>query len=173
MYTGLAAEKNLYNDMVDIGVKSGLKTIVAKVHAVLFMEPEEISLEEIATKTGYSLASVSNAAKQLELFKKARRIKKPGSKKVYYKGEKNLVCEIHDHIQKTMEGVIKPMQERMPRLIKELKNTLKEKNLTKEKKEELKNKIKWYESYNEQNHLLGTIFGKIEKEFHQHEYTYR
>lgn len=173
VYEGTKPEQELYEDVVNLGMQAGLKAVMAKVHAVLFMEAEEISLEDIAKQTGYSLASVSTAAKHLETFKKAQRIKKPGSKKVYYKGEKNMVCVLHEHIKESIEGAIKPMQQRLPYCLTELKKELKNKSLTKEKKKELKKKITWYESYLEQNELLAKIFDNIEKEFTKHENTYR
>lgn len=173
MYKGLKAEEDLYQAVVDLGVKAGMKMVLAKVNAVLFMEPEEVSLEDIAEKTGYSLASVSGAAKQLEAFKKATRAKRPGSKRSYYKGEKNFIRMLHNHFKSSIEQGIKPLQEALPYILKDLKSALKDQNLQKDKREELKRKIAWYESYYEQNKTIEELFCKMEKHFQGHEHDYR
>jgi DNA-binding transcriptional regulator GbsR (MarR family) len=173
VYKGLKAEEELYRAVVDLSVKAGMKMILAKINAVLFMEPEEVSLEELAEKTGYSLASVSGAARQLEAFKKATRIKKPGSKRIYYKGEKNFIRMLHDHFKSSIEQGIRPLQEALPYILKDLKSALKDQKIKKEKREELKRKIAWYESYYEQNKIIDELFSKVEKHFQCHEHNYR
>lgn len=68
----------------------GLDGSSAKLVATLYLEPEEIALEALAKKTGYSLASVSTKTTFLENLGMLQRVKKPGSKKVYVFVEKDL-----------------------------------------------------------------------------------
>lgn len=57
---------------------------------ILYLEPNEISMEDMAKKTGYSLASISNTMKMLESNNFIQRIKKPKTKKVYFFMEKDI-----------------------------------------------------------------------------------
>ncbi|MBW2982784.1 winged helix-turn-helix transcriptional regulator [Candidatus Woesearchaeota archaeon] len=165
----LPAEKRLHEAVKDMARQSGAKTLFAKVNAIAFFEPEEISLDELAERTGYSLASISTTVREMERMGKLKRIKKPGSKKVYIRGEKNLIKAMHDHFNRAVENVLKPMEEILPPAIKELKQDLKSKDFTKEEKELLKKKIRWYEDYLEQNERVKAIFDKMSKEFLKHE----
>jgi DNA-binding transcriptional regulator GbsR (MarR family) len=165
----LASEEVLYRKGVEVGRKMGGNTLTAKVYTELFLEPSPISLEELSEKTGYSLASVSNAVRILQDVKKIRRIKHPGSKKVYVELEKDIVLTLHQHFKQVIDGGLRPMQECLPITISDIKKELK-KELSKEEKERLKKKLTWYESYLEQNMIICDIFMKMEKEFKKYEY---
>lgn len=69
----------------------GLPGPLSRVIAVLYLQPEEISMEDLARKTGYSLASISNSIKVLDGLGMAERIRKPGSRRVYVFMEKDLI----------------------------------------------------------------------------------
>lgn len=172
MYKRLPAEEELYQSMVNIWFKLGAKMVHAKVNALLFLEPGPISLETIATQTGYSLASVSNAVKYLELVRAVRRSKEPGSKKIYVQGEKNFVQMIHQQFKQSIDTALKPMQEVMPGIIEELKKELKKEH-GKEKKQAIKEKIAWYQEYLEQNRKITTLFTHIEQQFKKLEHEHR
>ncbi|MBD3209529.1 hypothetical protein GF367_03875 [Candidatus Woesearchaeota archaeon] len=173
VYQGLPAEEELYRAIVDLSLKAGANMLFAKVNAVLFLEPRPLSLEAIAEKTGYSLASVSTIVKQFEMTRKAHRIKKPGSKKIYVQGEKNFVSMLHQQFKHIIDTALKPMQDLMPRIIKELKQAQKDPKTRKEKKEELKKKIQWYEDYLEQNHKIVNLFNDMEQSFKKLEHLHR
>lgn len=173
MYQGLPAEEELYREVVDLGIKSGAKTLFAKVNAILFLEPGPVPLEELAEKTGYSLASVSNAVKQLETFKHVRRVKQPGSKKIYVQGEKNVIKMLHEQISKSMDLTVRPMRDIMPRIISDLKKDLKDRHLSEEKQQDLKAKIAWYENYLDQNREIEAVFEKVHREFRKCEQEHR
>jgi DNA-binding transcriptional regulator GbsR (MarR family) len=165
----LPAEQRLHEAAKEMARKSGAKTLFAKVNAIAFFEPEEVSLDELAERTGYSLASISTTVRELERLGKVRRIKKPGTKKVYVKGEKNMIKSLHDHFSNALENVLKPMEEILPPAIKELKQELKSKDFPKEEKDHLKKKIEWYEQYLEQNKRAKEIFDRMNREFLKHE----
>lgn len=173
MYKGLPAEEELYRAAIELGLKSGAKTVIAKVAALLFMEPRALSLEEIAERTGYSLASISNAVKHLELLGKVKRIKEPGSKKIYVEGEKNYIRMIHQQFKHVIDVALKPMQDIIPNTIQELKKELKDPAHEKKKKEHIKEKIVWYEEYLKQNEKIFELFTTMESSFRKLEQEHR
>lgn len=172
MYKALPAEEDLYRTLVDLGMRSGAKMLVAKVNAIVFMEPGPLSLEEIAEKTGYSLASVSNAVKRLEEIKKLRRIKEPGSKRVYVQGEKNFIDMLHGQLKHVIDIAITPMREQLPITIQELKKGTRA-NKDHEEKRLLKEKIDWYNDYLRQTEELLKILTIIDHEFNKTKKDYR
>lgn len=70
-------------------MSTGLDSISSQIMAILFVQTHEVAMEEIANYTGYSLASISNKLNFLEKATIVQRIKKPGSKKVYFFMEKD------------------------------------------------------------------------------------
>lgn len=69
----------------------GFDEISSRILGFLFIETEEMSLEEIAIETGYSLSAVSTAMKHLSQYHILRRFTKPGSKRAFFILEKNMV----------------------------------------------------------------------------------
>lgn len=120
----------LYSEMHQI---HGLDHLLTRIFTIAYLEPEEISMEEIADKTGYSLASVSNKVKIFEQMGILTRVKKPGTKKIFLKSEKNFLRMTRDHMLKKEEIGIKHVKKRLPDIIKELKKE----NLTKKQKKKL------------------------------------
>ena len=78
---------DMYKQM---GQMQGADSLLSSIFGILYLEPEEVSMDELAKKTGYSLASISNNIKTLERVGVVKRIKKPGSRKAYFFIEKNL-----------------------------------------------------------------------------------
>ncbi|MEM2131499.1 MAG: MarR family transcriptional regulator [Candidatus Woesearchaeota archaeon] len=107
---------------------------------ILFLEPEEIALEEIAERTGYSLASVSNTMKMLENNGFVERIKKPKTKKVYFFMEKDL-AKINLLKIKFISQHIKEVLSQLPIVIEKYSKLKNERN---------KKKLKIIENYKAQ-----------------------
>ena len=103
----------------------GLSDLCAKITALLYLEPEDMPMEELANKTGYSLASISNTMKLLENLGMVKRIKKPKTKKIFYYMEKNLVKINIDKLRAAYESAIKPVKEQVPLIIAKYKNKVK------------------------------------------------
>jgi DNA-binding transcriptional regulator GbsR (MarR family) len=131
-------EEEIKNIFCGTASMMGLKEPVIKVIAHLYLEPEEIAMDELAKKTGYSLASVSNIMAMLENFNLAKRIKKPGTKKVFFFMEKNL-AKLNIQKLKNVSIYIKCMGERMPAVL--------EKYRKKAKSDYEKKKLKIAENY--------------------------
>lgn len=157
------AEEDLHKLLVDMGLKSGVKLITAKVFAIVFAVPDEIALEDIASRSGYSLSAVSTAVKELERFRKVRRMRHPGSRKVFVKGEKNFVKLFHEQLRASREYMVKPFRESLPFIIKQLKKEARDGKHDKKKREELKEKIVWYECFVRQNETLDELLNSIDE----------
>ena len=116
----------------------GLDELSSKIIAILYAEPNELSLDEIAKRTRYSLSAVSTAMKFIERIGLIKRIKKPKSRKVYFYMEKGMIRFSLDMIRRKYEGVILPTKQRLPSIIKRYKR---------EKSENSKNELKIIENY--------------------------
>jgi DNA-binding transcriptional regulator GbsR (MarR family) len=103
----------------------GLPDASVNVFAVLYLEPEEISMDEVAKRTGYSLASISTTLRQLEALRMVERSRKPGSAKVYLYMHKNL-GRIHLQKMRAMqEMAIHPLKTMLPGMIARYKKKTK------------------------------------------------
>jgi DNA-binding transcriptional regulator GbsR (MarR family) len=159
------AEQELRELLVQTSTRLGIPPLVAEVHAIIMMEPKEMSLEDITERTGYSLASVSTTVRHLETMRKVRRVTRPGSKKIYVQGEKDTIQAVHDHFKNAVEAMIRPLNESLPGIIKKLKEEVHAQK-GKEEQATLKERIAWYERLLEQNRSMDLLFTRIEKEFH-------
>jgi len=95
----------------------GMGDLQATVLSVIYLEPSEVAMEEISKKTGYSLASISNTMKMLEGAGIVRRIKKPGTKKVFFYMEKDLIKLNIQKIKAAYESIINPGKKMLPQII--------------------------------------------------------
>ena len=135
---------------------SELNGIFAKVASVLYIQPEEISMEELAKETDYSLASVSNSMKILVNMGIVKRTRKPRTKKVFFYMEKDIFKINKQKIEFAYESFIKPVEESMPKLI--------EKYEKKTKDEKAKKKLKIIKNYYKQvRQFDGVINHMLEK----------
>ncbi len=111
-------EEEFMDLVMSVAKAKGADELTARIVAVLFIEPKEISLEELSKRTGYSLSAISMSMKFMEKTPFIRRIKLPGSKKVYFYMEKDLFGIFMRHIKMENELALKPMKERLPEIIK-------------------------------------------------------
>lgn len=143
----------------NIGTSMGFDDLMITLFAKIYIEPEEIAMEELAKKTGYSLASVSNKLKSLEAMGIIKRTKKPGSKKIFLYSEKSFVNVLKYHLVKKEENVIRIVKAKAPEIIKKCKN--------KAKSEKEKKKLKILEDYYGQivkfERVISDIKNKIKK----------
>lgn len=96
----------------------GIKDNSLKIVAYLYLEPEEISMEELAKKAGYSLASVSTLIQSLEELGIVERLRKPGTKKVFLYMQKDLVKINMIKLERALEYV-KSASSELPSIIKD------------------------------------------------------
>ncbi len=100
----------------------GLDALSSKLIGILYPEPKEMSIELLAKKTGYSLASVSTKMKFLENIEFVKKVKKPGSKKVYYYMEKDALKILDNKFEKVIHAEVEPVKENVPKLVKKYKD---------------------------------------------------
>lgn len=139
------------------GATQGLDSFMMKLFAISYISTDDISLDELSKKTGYSLASISNKMKLLESIGLIKKIRKPKSKKIYIKIEKNIL-KLHRDLLITKEATtIKIAKELLPSIISKHKS----KKITKDEK----NKLKVIEEYQKQILIVEKVIKKIIKEF--------
>ena len=120
----------------------GFNDLSSKVTATLYLEPGEIAMEDVAKKTGYSLASVSNTMKILENIGIVQRIKKPGTKRVFFYMEKNIIKLNIQKLRNAHENLTKPVKTDLPPIIKKYRNLVND--------EKSKQKLQIIENYHTQ-----------------------
>ena len=105
---------NLYRDL---GKSKGWDDLTSRIIAILYLEPEPVSMEGLATKTGYSLASISNKMKMLEPIGFIIRRCRPGSRKCYFTMEKDFVKIMKDQLLKGQKETFKMVHSRVDSMI--------------------------------------------------------
>ena len=139
MMSALKSPKEEFIDLMTENCKvDGLDDLSSRIIALLYAEPNEISLDEIAKRTKYSLSAICTAMKFIERTGLIKRIKKPKSRKVYFYMEKGMIRFSLDMIRRKYERVILPTKQRLPSIIKMYKR---------EKSENSKNELKIIENY--------------------------
>lgn len=142
----------------NIGRAQGFNdNLLTSIMALLFLEPGEVAMEDIAKETGYSLASVSNKVKFLEATGFVKRTTKPGTRKAYLYSEKDFLKVMKQALIKKNEHVINAAKQRIPDMIKE--------NKPKAKTEKQKQKIKILEKYLQQMLKFEIVIQHMIKEF--------
>ncbi|MFC1741780.1 GbsR/MarR family transcriptional regulator [Nanoarchaeota archaeon] len=101
----------------------GLDSLCSRIVGIVFLEPNEVSMEDLAKKTGYSLASLSNKLRFLESAKMVKRIKKPGTKKSFYYIEKDVYQIMQRKMQAMRDQFMTPAKTILPNIIEKHKNT--------------------------------------------------
>ena len=137
------------------GVDASLGTIMA----VLYLEPKEISMEELAKKTGYCLASICNKLKMFEPAGYVKRIRKPGTKKVYLRAEKNILEIMKKGFTMKQELVINLAKEKIPKIISKYKD----KKLSEEQKKKIKIIEEYYKEMLKFKELIHEMQKKIDE----------
>ena len=122
---------NINEDFIElyqtIGRSFGLDDVFNMIFAKLYIEPNEVAMDDLADETGYSLASICNKVKMLEAMGIIKKMRKPGSKKIFLYIEKDFSKLIKEHLVKKEEYCIKLIQEKVPDMINKYKNKAKSK----------------------------------------------
>ncbi|MBR9699634.1 hypothetical protein GOV09_04215 [Candidatus Woesearchaeota archaeon] len=122
---------DLDHDVIDLflylGEFHGWDALTSTICAILFIEPKEVALTDLAKKTGYSLASCCIKVQQLEKSGLVKKLSKPGSKKVYASMEKDLFAHWMNMIKRAMTYKVGHIKNVLPDIIKRHKNADKRK----------------------------------------------
>ncbi len=138
--TNLSPKQEFIELMTSNFKTNGLSELTSKITGILYSEPGEVSLEEIAKRTGYCLSAISTEIKLLEGMGIVRRMKKSGSRKVYLFMDKDIMSKSLELMQKKYESVILKSKNVLPEIIKRYKEQAK----TKAQKQELKIVLEYY-----------------------------
>jgi len=149
--------------IIDIGHEIfkgyGVDNSTAQILSILNFESDAISMEELAERTGYSLASISLKIKNIENFWSIKRLHKPGSRKTYLHMEKNLLDAFAIQIRNGFETELDIAKTKIDPLIEEYRG-----NVT---TQEQKIKLHTYENYlseiNKFEELIRNIYDQIDR----------
>lgn len=110
--------KNAFIELIVENSKvNGFDELSSKIIGILFIEPEEIALDELANRTGYSLSAVSTALKFIERAGIVKRSKKPKSRKVYFYMEKDMLAMSLQIARRKYEKILLPSKQKLPNII--------------------------------------------------------
>ena len=144
-----SAKEEFINLVTQNSKSNGLDELSSKAMGILYVEQNEISLEELAERTGYSLSAVSTSMKFLKNSGLIKKMKKPKSKKVYFYMEKDMVKTTVQLMRQKLEKIVKPSLEKIPKIIEHYK-----KENSQKAKEELKNLETYYKQVKQAELLM-------------------
>jgi len=114
----MQSPKNAFIELIVENSKiNGFDELSSKLIGILFVEPEEIALDELANRTGYSLSAVSTALKFIERAGIVKRSKKPKSRKVYFYMEKDMLAMSLQIARRKYEKILLPSKQKLPNII--------------------------------------------------------
>lgn len=111
-------EEEFINFFSNVGKNLGMDELPMRVFSIMYMEPDDMTMDDIATKTGYSIPSISNTMKFLEGMRIVHRNKKPGSRKIYFSVERNLAKMNINKLEATNETMVQPTKLYFPEILK-------------------------------------------------------
>lgn len=113
-------KSNLESDFIELmrslGRSQGLDDLLATAFAISYLEPCPVAMEDIAKRTGYSLASVSAKVRMLESLGVMQRCSQPGSRKVFLSVEKDMKSMFRILLQKKV-ATLEIIQDRIPQIL--------------------------------------------------------
>jgi DNA-binding transcriptional regulator GbsR (MarR family) len=128
---------------------------IAKIMGHLYIEPEEVALEDLSKETGYSLSTISNKIKFLEISGMVKKSRKPGTKKVYAYMDKDFLGHSERILKLKRKAVFGLAKKNVPELIKKFKD--------KAKTDKQKERLKILKNYMHQVEILDKSFEKMLK----------
>lgn len=140
----------------------GLSDVAAKMLAELYISPEALSLDELSTRTKYSLASISTTLKLIDNFPFVKRLKKPGSTKVFVTVSRDRMEILKLKLKMIEEIEIQPTKKQLPQLIKAFKK--------KAKTAEEKAQLEIMKNHLEQIEFMEEIHQVISKKINEYEH---
>ena len=110
-------EKEVHELVENITRGFGLDSLSGKIFITLFMEPAEMSLEDLTKETGYSLSTLSTKMNVMVKIGMIKRTRKPGSKKIYFYMNKSMKQMAIDKINISLQVEIIPLKNQLPTII--------------------------------------------------------
>ena len=116
-----SAKEDFIELMAENSKVYGFDELSSKLFGILFIESNEIALDELAKRTGYSLSAVSTAMKYVEITGIVKRLRKPKSRKVYFYMEKDMLGITPQMLRRKYENMILPSKTKLPKIIEQYK----------------------------------------------------
>lgn len=150
-------DKEFIEIFKEISLHQGFDHLMAEIYGLIYISKEEICLDEVSKKTGFSLASISNKVKFMENVGLITRFTKPGSRKIYLSVEKNILKLSKDNLINQKTKSLQIAKQSLPNLIEKYKK----KSLSNENKF----KLNLIENYYNQLLISEKLIDKIIKDF--------
>ncbi len=135
----------------------GLDELSASILSYLFLEPGELTMEELAKLTGYSLASICLKMKLLEDIWGVHRKKRTGSRKIYFSLNKDYLDGLEEILKKSFEKESLLVRQKMPGLLKEYE----EQELTASQKQRLLIAQRYCKQVEDVKEIMELIYEEI------------
>jgi len=133
----------------------GLDDSLSKITATLFLEPDDISMDELAEKTGYSPATISTKIKFLDQTGFIKKIHTQGSKRILLRMEKDILSSLKESMMTRPMKIIAYVKEKLPAIL--------EKHRGKVKSEEDKKRFRILDEYYKQVIRMEFIINDVMK----------
>lgn len=137
----------------------GLDESLSKITATLFLEPGDISMEKLAEKTGYSLATISTRIGILDQTGFIKKTHQPGSKKILLRVEKDILSSLKDSMLSRPMKIISHVKEKLPAILEKHRSRVK----SKEDRERLKILDDYYRQVLKMEFLINDVMKHIEE----------
>jgi len=131
---------------------------VCELMARIYIEPDDIAMDVLAKETGYSLASISNKLKFLEMTGFVKRNTKPGTRRIFLSMEKDILKKLKEAAIKKHDSISKTII-LLPEIVKETKSRAK----TSRDKEKLKLIESYYSQMRQFRDILKNTVSDFEK----------
>lgn len=118
-------EEDFLELMLNSSISKEMDGVVAELFIRLFIEPDTLTMDELAKKTGYSLSAISTKLKSMEEFGIVQKIKKPGSKKLYFHVDKNTGRLAIRKMRLYLQKEVQPLKRNLPTLLENYADELK------------------------------------------------
>ena len=137
--------------MYEIQRAKGLDELSSKLIGIMFIEPHEITLNDLSKRTGYSLSAICTAMKFLERVGLIKRFKKPKSRKIYFHMDKDMSSMLTEIVKK-FEKNVSMLKSKIPGIIERYKM---------EKSKSSKEELKIVENYHKQLLMFEKVMKKM------------
>ncbi|MFH1063449.1 MAG: hypothetical protein V1729_00045 [Candidatus Woesearchaeota archaeon] len=149
-------EKEFLEFISDTFQRFGLDSLSSQMVSILFLEPDEVAMEDLATRTGYSLASVSTKMRPLEDIGLVKKMKRPGTKRSFYFMDKDVYSIMLRKLDAMERSYITPAKSILPNII--------EKQKSGKISPEDKKKMDIIQNYHKQLTEVSEVFNRLKQE---------
>lgn len=116
--------KKEFETLVYQSIKSqGLDELHSKLIAILYAESDLMTLKELSEKTNYSFSAVSAAMNFLAKLYIVEKIKKAGSKKLYFSIQRDMMKMTLNQVKSKNELMVAPAILKLPAIIQKCKKS--------------------------------------------------